>query len=215
MIRYKLTNTDGTTSFRMEWAVGKTNRATGTGTKLCTDGYLHVYDLPEQAVLMREAHVGRSYTRLWEVECPDEGITDGTKRGVKTATVLREIPLPKLTYEQRIEIAVRLVLISCKEEQWKAWATSWLSKKDRSRASAETALTIARISQEYACYKVSCAAISFALSGRSPWKSDIISAYVCEAIDITCRDYGERAIPLLQVMHEVLKKPQVKKGGSK
>jgi hypothetical protein len=133
-MRYKATRADGTTQGGMTWEVGKTNRATGEGG-LCSSGVLHVYDTPLQASFMIPAHV-RGYMRLWEVECEDEGITDGTKRGVRDATPIREIPMPKITTEQSVEIAIRCALTVHSDPTYQRWADDWISGRDRSAEAA-------------------------------------------------------------------------------
>lgn len=138
MTYIKLTREDGTTRKGMRWDVGVTNRATGAGNRLCSDGVLHVYDTPEQAAFMRFAHCD-SYTRAWEVESEDEGVTDGTKRGSKSCTVVQEIQLPKITTEQRVEIAVRASLLVYADAAYAEWANKWLSGEDRTAKAAYAA----------------------------------------------------------------------------
>jgi len=145
VICYKLTDAEGRTNGAgkapkpMQWAVGVTNRAAGEGTTLCTSGVLHVYRTPEQAAFMAPAHVP-GYSRLYEVEVPEIPVDDGTKCGVKEATVLREIPLPELTTEQRVEIAIRVSLWMHDDPEYRRWAEEWLDGRDRSAEAALAAL---------------------------------------------------------------------------
>ena len=136
MIAYKATDGDGHTKGGMYWGVGVTNRATGEGNELCTNGVLHVYETPEQAAFMLPAHV-EGYTRLFEVEVPEIVANDGTKCWVKEATVLREIPMPVLTTEQRVTIAIRVSLLAYSNPGYVKWAEDWLSGEDRSERAAE------------------------------------------------------------------------------
>jgi hypothetical protein len=124
MTYIKLTRDNGTTRNNMKWAVGVTNHATGDRYVLCSDGVLHVYDTPEQAVLMQHAQC-RKHTRAWIVASDDTGVSDGTKRGIKSCTVLREIDLPELTTEQRVEIAIRASLLGYDADHYKQWADDW------------------------------------------------------------------------------------------
>ena len=150
MTYIKLTSAEGTTRNDMTWPIGKTNRATGKDRKLCSDGFLHVYDTPEQAAFMRPAHIS-VYTRAFEVESNDKGITDGTKRGIKSCTVVREITLPELTNEQRVEIAIRVSLLVYKEKSYARWAKDWLSGEDRTAHAAYAAASVAAYAA-YAAY---------------------------------------------------------------
>jgi hypothetical protein len=145
----KLTRADGKTHNNMQWDVGVTNRATGTGYKLCTDGVLHVYDTPEQAEFIKPVQVP-NYTRAWIVESDDEGVTDGTKRGVKSCTVIEETTLPEITTEQRVEIAIRCALTVYDDPSFVEWAEKWLSGADRTKKSVDTVECAVRAEGAYA-----------------------------------------------------------------
>jgi len=139
MIYYKATDPQGRTRGGMDWTVpGTVNEATGRGTELCTDGVLHVYRTPEQAAFMIPVHV-LNYTRLFEVEVPEIVADDGAKCGCKRATVIREVPMPVLTIEQRVGIAIRVSLLVYSEPGYVRWAEGWLSGKDRSADAAYAA----------------------------------------------------------------------------
>jgi|OM-RGC.v1.015999583 hypothetical protein len=193
MTYYKLTDKDGNTRNGMHWDVGVTNQATGEGKELCSDGFLHVYDTPEQAALMRSAHA-YNYTRLWEVESWDEGITDGTKRGVKKCTVIREMELQELTVEQRVEIGIRVSMLVYKEKGYIKWAKNWLSGKDRS-ASAASAAAYATSATHAEAYATSAA--SHAVDS---------TAYVAHAAAYAVASAAseKRPIDLIGVINQVL-----------
>lgn len=166
MTYVKLTREDGTTRNNMPWAVGITNRATGRGNKLCTDGVLHVYDTPEQAAFMRLAYCD-SYTKAWEVRSRCKGVSDGAKRGIKSCTVIREIELPELTIEQRVEIAICTSLLVYSDLRYAAWARRWLSGEDRTAKAALAESRVAFARAAYACgaftaYYAATAAVSAA-----------------------------------------------------
>lgn len=170
--RYKLTDANACTKGGMQWAVGVTNHATGTGSELCTDGYLHVYDSPEQAVFMRSAQVPK-YTRIFEVECPDDGITDGTKRSVKEATVLREVRLPRLSTTKRVEIAIRCALLVCHDKAWRKWAHGWLDGTDRSRSAASSSAADAAGAAAYAADSADAAHAAAAAAADASYNKPI------------------------------------------
>jgi len=177
MIYYKLTDRAGNTKHGMHWGVGKTNRAVGKGKALCTDGYLHVYDTPEQAAFMRPSHVP-TYSRLFKVKSRNKGITDGTKRGIKSCTVLEEVELPELTVEQQVEIAIRASLLADTEEKYVRWARAWISGKDRSADAAAGASDKPDMDQADKAY-AACAAYLF----DAVWyaAADVVTYTACAA----------------------------------
>lgn len=79
---------------------------------------------------------------LWECE-GDVVISDGTSAGCIKLTTIRTMPVPALTTEQRVGMAIRCAmhcaLRGSKREIWAAWAEAWLTGADRSEASARTA----------------------------------------------------------------------------
>ena len=74
-------------------------------------------------------------------------VDDGMKVGCKTLTTIRQIPVPKIPAEQRVEIAIRCVLLVYKEEAWVKWANDWLSGKDRTLGAARAAEAAARAAE--------------------------------------------------------------------
>jgi hypothetical protein len=127
---------------------------------------IHVYRHPLQASFFRPIHVSK-YTRLWE--CPDEKIVadDGTKIGVKSCTTIREISLPKMTIEQRVEIGIRCALLFNREPSFVAWTDNWISGKDRS---AEAAARSAA-----AAWSAEAAARSAAWAARARMRAEAVA----------------------------------------
>ena len=133
---YKLTNKNGQTYNNTQWGEGVTHTAPGTG-KLCTAGWLHAYTDPYIAVLLNPVHANFVHPQLWEAE-GEVGITEyDLKVGCTTLTTLRTIPLPILTTEQRVHIAVRCALEVYHEPTFVVWANNWISGEDRSRETAQ------------------------------------------------------------------------------
>lgn len=62
-----------------------------------------------------------------------------TFRGMMIKTTGNEIPLPEVTTEQYVEIAVRVSLLVCDDKKYVKWANNWLSGKDRSAKAAYSA----------------------------------------------------------------------------
>ncbi|MBM3327781.1 MAG: hypothetical protein FJY65_12580 [Calditrichaeota bacterium] len=132
---YKITNIDGKTRAgeinETEWGDGVTHKATGTGGKLCSDGFIHAYEHPYIAVLMNPVHGHYTPFLLWEAE-GEIAIRDGQKKcGCKELTTIRQIPIPILTKEQIVEIAIRCAMEVYKEPSFTKWANNWLNNVDR------------------------------------------------------------------------------------
>ena len=136
---YKLTDEKGRTRGGMQWGPGVTHKATGKGTELCSDGWIHAYEHPLIAVLMNPQHANFVNPRLWEAE-GEIGVRDGNlKCGAKELTTVREIPMPQLSVEQLVEVAIKVSLHVYTEPAWKTWAESWLVGENRTEQAARAA----------------------------------------------------------------------------
>jgi len=138
-IGYKLTTQELTTRNDFQWEVGKTVKTSGKG-ELCTEGWLHYYQHPLLAVLHNPVHAAIGNPRLWECSVGEKIKRDGfMKSGATELTLLREIVLPVLTTEQRVEYAIRCALAVYEDDRFVKWANDWLSGEDRTEWSAEAA----------------------------------------------------------------------------
>ena len=100
-------------------------------------GIIHAYVSPEIAVFCNPAHGNIKNPVLWECTGPDVLFNDGLKIGVRELTTIRQIPLPEITIEQRIKIAIKTTKMFCSNNtKWSEWADKWLSGKDRTSAMA-------------------------------------------------------------------------------
>lgn len=135
---YKLTNKNGKTRKNTQWAPGVIHTATGDGG-LCTNGVIHAYIHPLVAVFMNPVHAKFREPRIWESMGEVTHKKGHTKCGCKSLAVIKELHLPEITTEQRIEIAIRCAMTVCTNRKWKRWAKGWLSGKDRSGAAADAA----------------------------------------------------------------------------
>ena len=139
---YKLTSATLTTHGGYRWAPGEWHESPGTGG-LCSAGWLHWYHDPLLAVLMDPIHAAFGPTaRLWEAEADGEVRDDhGLKGGSTRLRLVREIPLPVVTAEQRVRFAIfcAQAIIGDRCPAWSAWAERWLSGEDRTAAAAEAA----------------------------------------------------------------------------
>ena len=158
MIGYKLTDRHMMTRGNTQWGEGVTHVAAGTGTALCSSDCIHDYASPELAAFMNPAHGDFASPVLWEGEGDDLVGDDGTKRGWRRYTTLRQVPLPQPTTEQGVEFAIRCALLVYTEATWVAWAEGWLSGTGRSgnaacaaaNATANAAATYAARAAQYA-----------------------------------------------------------------
>jgi hypothetical protein len=89
-------------------------------------------------VLLNPIHANIKNPRLWEVEC-DQVAHDVTKGGAKRMRLVRELPVPQVTMEQRVRFAILCAKEVCHDPQFVAWADGWLSGGDRSKEAAEAA----------------------------------------------------------------------------
>jgi len=162
MIRYKLTDQAMQTYNGFQWELGKTYTTSGEG-KLCTKGWLHVYDSPELAAFLNPIHADIKDPRLFECECSGKTKDDnGLKRGYSSVTLTKELPLPVITITQRVAFGIMCAKVVCTNEKWLKWADDWLSGKDRSAAAAAAAAAAARAAYAAAAKAAKAAAAAAA-----------------------------------------------------
>jgi hypothetical protein len=180
---YKLTDENGRTRGNTQWGEGVTHRATGRGTELCSDGFIHAYEHPLLAVLLNPIHADFANPQLWEAK-GRIALRDGQlKCGCKKLTTIRQIPLPEITNEQRVRFAIGCAWQVYDAPAWRSWATGWLTGKDRSeRAAAEAAAAAeARAAAAWAALRAAAAARATGwLTGKD--RSERAAAWV-EAAD--------------------------------
>ena len=150
MKAYKLTDENSRTKNNTQWGENVTHSATGQGTKLCSDGWIHFYKSPLLAVFMNPIHGDFSNPILWECECSGEMVHEPTKSGCKTLTTIRKVELPSVTTTQRVAFGILAVKKAYKNPKWNQWADNWLSGKDRTDAAADAAAADA--AADYAAY---------------------------------------------------------------
>jgi hypothetical protein len=182
---FKLTDKDGYCrrgdDGETKYEVGKTYTSDGKGF-LCTEHWRHAYEHPILAVLHDPIYGEYGSTaRLWECEIGDgRVIRDGRmKLGTTALTLVREIPLPVLTTEQRVAYAIHCALRVYVEETFVCWAHNWLSGVDRSEKSvwavkAEWASSVAAWSSRSAWSAVDAAESA---AGAASWSSAAWSAW--------------------------------------
>src|SRR3990167_1746146 len=145
MKAYKLTDKNGQTYGGCQWGPNVSHEAVGIGP-LCSVGWIHVYDNPIKAVLLNPIHANfnEKTMKLWECEVSGQMLDDlGRKLGVQKCTTIKEIPVPVISLNRRIEIAIKCTLAVYKEASFVQWANDCLSGKDRSKGSARAAAAAA------------------------------------------------------------------------
>jgi hypothetical protein len=105
----------------------------------CSDTALHHYAHPLLAVLFNPIHANIADPVLYEIEIDAEAGTDGLKGWCGAQRLVRRLPLPVITTEQRVEFAIRAAATQTDDPAWHEWARRWLSGEDRSEAAARAA----------------------------------------------------------------------------
>jgi len=127
------------------WRVGETHTATGKSNMLCTDGVIHSYTSPELGAFLNPTHADIKAPRCIELDASPVVDSDGLKQGHKSATMLREVPMPQPTLRQRVVFAIlcaRAVPNRKRVPEWESWADCYLANAT-SAAHAECAANTA------------------------------------------------------------------------
>ena len=142
MIAYKLLDQElFSNNGKFQWEIGKTYTIEKPGNEMCSDEVFHCYNHPILAVLLNRLHVNIRNPRLFEIEVPEFVNNDGLKFASKSQTLVKELDLPTITNDQRLEFAIRVAKLVCDDEKWNSWADKWLSGEDRSSSSAWSIIT--------------------------------------------------------------------------
>lgn len=117
-VLYKFTNDDLTTYGNTKWVLGEWHETLGDIDKLCNSAWLHAYEDPYVATLIYPKHVNYSSKRFFKAEGDGKFLSnqDG-KCGVTKLRLVEEIPLPKITMKQKVNIVCCCALEIVKELQ--------------------------------------------------------------------------------------------------
>ena len=161
---YKLTDENGRTNNSMQWGENITRAVTGSGTVLCTNGFIHFYMNPLIAALMNPAHGHFKNPILWECKYDEStSLHEPLKSGSKTVKTIKRIPLPQVTATQRVAFGILCAMRVHKEKEFTKWAKDWLSGKDRSRKAAAAYAAYAA----YVAYAAANAAAGYAANAAN------------------------------------------------
>lgn len=139
---YKLLSQVLTSYSNTQWELDKTITVSVPGNAMCTNQVLHCYNHPLLAVILNPAHADIKNPRLFEISVDEIVSNDGLKFASKSQTLIKELELPKISLEQKVEFGIRVAKLVCKDEKWNEWADNWLNGSDKSKESAYSANTI-------------------------------------------------------------------------
>jgi len=209
---YKLTDSQGQTREATQWGEGVTHRAKRGKMEFCTNTCIHCYSDPLMAAFFNAIHGDFKEPQCWEGEVKGKTISDGCKIGCKEFTTIREVPLPEISTEQRIAIAIKCALRVYTEPEFVKWGQSWLDGTDRSSnaahaashathaayaaAHAATHATHAAYAASYASYAAAHAATHAAYAADPAYTAAHAASYASYAADT--------AIDILVIIKEVL-----------
>ena len=133
---YKLTDQNMRTYGGHQWELNTPAPPLDGKGDLCGPGYYHFYTHPLLAILLNPIHAKIDNPRLFEARGKVEKTDHGLKVGVLTATLTKEIPLPKITVEQRVKFGILCAKKVYRDKCWNAWADNWLNGENRTKEAA-------------------------------------------------------------------------------
>lgn len=133
---YKLTDDTMRTYRGYQWTVGPIHAAWGTGP-LCSEGWLHAYRHPLVALMMNVGDLGIQNPRLFRAEGVIGLEDNGLQVGCTALRLCEELPIPAITTEHRVTMAMFAALKVYSELEWLAWATRWLDGNPGARSREE------------------------------------------------------------------------------
>jgi len=142
---YKLTDAKGQTHGGTQWGPGVRHEATGKGTGLCSDGWIHCYPDKYLAVLRNPCDAQFKNPQCWLFEPEGESLIESLKCGFQAGTTVKRVPLPRFTTNQKVVFAILCAKASPDwqgKAAWNTWADKWLSGEDRT-VSAAVAVAVA------------------------------------------------------------------------
>ena len=197
---YKLLSQKMTSRNNTKWEIGKAIEISKefSGNELCSNQLLHCYASPEIAVVMNPIHANISEPRLFRIRCSKILADDGTKQGCKKQTLLKELPLPEISVEQRIKIAILCATEVYKEPNFLVWAENWNTGKDRTATSANAAANAANAAA-YAAYA------AYAAAAYAAYNAAAYAAYAAAYNAAKAASYAADKFSLQAIIETVVK----------
>lgn len=169
-IRYKLTDENLKTYNDTNWSANDWKTTSGKGA-LCSPGWLHCYTDPILAAFLNPIYGNFTAPRLLKVEVAGECKTDrGLKEGWTRMRTIKEIPLPKVTTEQRVKFGILCALAVYQKPEFQVWAKNWLGLEDQTQESAAEAAARAAEAATWAAARAAAAAEAAA---RAAWAAAV------------------------------------------
>lgn len=197
---YKILRRDMTSYRGCKWALGEWKESDELGP-FCAPGGFHGYEYPLLAALHSPIHGATRNPRLFEAEADGEIAHEGQMQlKAQRMRIVREIPVPKVSMEQRIAYAIYCAKAVYYDPEWDHWADAWLSGEDRSKqAAADAGDRMIRMAEEqwwlgnvvHEAWAAACAAWA-AADANERWAAEAAEYANIEGVDlIAC---AERAM---------------------
>ena len=207
---YKLLTQDMTSHNDTKWELNIPITVTKEGTEMCTDQVLHCYNHPLLAIVLNPIHADIKNPRLFEIEVDKIVNTDGLKYASKQQTLIKEITIPEISIEQKLEFAIRVTQLILKDTKWNSWADNWLNNTDRTKESAYAAFVDAYCATANATvYATANAAnAAYAAYATDARAADVYAAAnavnACAAANAT--DKNEFNKQMIEIIESIIKK---------
>ena len=165
---YKLLSQEMTSHNDTKWEIGVPIFVSKQGNEMCTDQVLHCYNHPMLAVIFNPIHANIRKPKLFEIQVDGICNNDGLKFASKSQTLIKEISLPEISLEQKIEFAIKVAKLVYKNGSWNSWADKWLDGSDRTVGAAYAAASAvgAAYAAAHAASAVADAADAAAYAGK-------------------------------------------------
>jgi len=137
---YKLTDEHGNSFNHTHWSEGVRHEIVkelrDNSEPLCTKHYLHAYENPLVAVFINSLHTAYVNPILWQATGWVQKRDNQLKCGCFSLRTIQKVPLPVITRNQRVRVAIYCALIQPQSEHFKKWAAKWLAGEDRTAGAA-------------------------------------------------------------------------------
>ena len=201
-ILYKLIGPNGwarpVEDVELTWTADLHTNTLEKGTHLCASPLFHAHEHPLIAVLMNpiQARFNPTTMRLFVAEGEIVACEGQLKCGVFSLEIIEEIPVPVLTNEQRIRLAILSVKEVIASPVWHDWADEWLKDEDRSPEAAERMINFLNSAPKKNLYEAARLATWAAL--RSSW-SDFCAEQAAKSIQMAVR--AQNSLDLMALLN--------------
>jgi len=204
-IMYKLTDSKMRTYKEFQWELGKWYKKTKE-ENLCSPDWLHFYSDPLVGLFLNPIQEDIKNPRLFRVEVKGKGLDNyGLNYEYFRARLIEELPVPRISFVQRVRFAILCAKEVYKEKEWNKWADNWLSGKDRTKKSAAIVACTIRI----ALSKTKSAYFAIK-SAASTVKSTMIAFYAAKSVESAVESVARsttksKKIDLIKIARKAMK----------